>query len=183
MSAPLTYGIAANAKHADCAAFFFNWVATNDAARQINVATDGARTLAVRRMPRYLPFAAGSVTTETLAAGPVVGKAATRWTSSPTRPARSSPRAGRPSSRRWSAASKTLPGCSKPSRPSTCANWLSSNGEGHVTMPAPSKSTVTSTMTSDNRPVAPTLSPGGSPSAGRSAGRPLLAGCSFCPRC
>ena len=28
MSAPLTYGIAANAKNADCAAFFFNWVAT-----------------------------------------------------------------------------------------------------------------------------------------------------------
>ena len=33
MSAPLTYGIAANAKHADCAAFFLNWVATNDKAR------------------------------------------------------------------------------------------------------------------------------------------------------
>ncbi len=30
MSAPLTYGIAAKAKNADCAAFFLNWVATND---------------------------------------------------------------------------------------------------------------------------------------------------------
>ena len=37
MSAPLTYGIAANAKNADCAAFFFNWVATNETARQIDV--------------------------------------------------------------------------------------------------------------------------------------------------
>ena len=34
MSAPLTYGIAAKAKNADCAAFFLNWVATNAAARQ-----------------------------------------------------------------------------------------------------------------------------------------------------
>ena len=30
MSAPLTYGIAAKAKNADCAAVFLNWVATND---------------------------------------------------------------------------------------------------------------------------------------------------------
>ena len=37
MSAPLTYGIAANAKNADCAAFFLNWVATNETARQIDV--------------------------------------------------------------------------------------------------------------------------------------------------
>ena len=32
MSAPLTYGISATAKHADCAAFFLNWVETNPAA-------------------------------------------------------------------------------------------------------------------------------------------------------
>ena len=38
MSAPLTYGIAAKAPHADCAAFFLNWVATNPVARKINVA-------------------------------------------------------------------------------------------------------------------------------------------------
>ncbi len=42
MSAPLTFGIAANAKNADCAAFFLNWVATNDAARQIDVAVGGS---------------------------------------------------------------------------------------------------------------------------------------------
>lgn len=42
MSAPGTYGIAANAEHKDCAAFFFNWVATNEAARQINVDVGGS---------------------------------------------------------------------------------------------------------------------------------------------
>ena len=42
MSGPLTYGVAATAKHADCAAFFFNWLATNDTARQINVTTGGS---------------------------------------------------------------------------------------------------------------------------------------------
>ena len=42
MSAPLSYGIAAKAPHADCAAFFLNWVATNPKARQINVAVGGS---------------------------------------------------------------------------------------------------------------------------------------------
>ena len=42
MSAPLTFGIAAKAKNADCAAFFLNWVASNDAARQIDVAVGGS---------------------------------------------------------------------------------------------------------------------------------------------
>ena len=42
MSSPLTYGIAANAEHADCAAFFLNWVATNETARQINVDVGGS---------------------------------------------------------------------------------------------------------------------------------------------
>ena len=42
MSAPLTFGIAANAKNADCAAFFLNWVASNDKARQIDVAVGGS---------------------------------------------------------------------------------------------------------------------------------------------
>jgi raffinose/stachyose/melibiose transport system substrate-binding protein len=68
MSAPLTYGIGAKAKHADCAAFFFNWVATNEQARKINVAVGGSNpggpaTLAIP------PAGAGSVTNETLAAG------------------------------------------------------------------------------------------------------------------
>jgi raffinose/stachyose/melibiose transport system substrate-binding protein len=74
MSAPLTYGIAAKAKHADCAAFFFNWVGTNDTARTINVNIGGSNPGGPlgAMMP---PAAAGSVTNETLAAGPVVGAA------------------------------------------------------------------------------------------------------------
>jgi raffinose/stachyose/melibiose transport system substrate-binding protein len=76
MSAPLTYGIAAKAKNADCAAFFFNWVATNQAARQIDVAVGGSNPggPADATMPTV---AAGSITNETLAAGPVIGKAGT----------------------------------------------------------------------------------------------------------
>ncbi len=41
MSAPLTNGIAAKAKHADCAAFFLNWAATDPTARQIERGRDG----------------------------------------------------------------------------------------------------------------------------------------------
>ncbi len=76
MSAPLTYGIAANAKNADCAAFFLNWVATNDKARAIDVAVGGSNPggPADATMPTV---ATGSITNETLAAGPVVGKAGT----------------------------------------------------------------------------------------------------------
>lgn len=74
MSAPLTYGIAANAKNADCAAFFLNWVASNDEARKIDVAIGGSNPggPADSTMPAVTE---GSVTNETLAAGPVVGKA------------------------------------------------------------------------------------------------------------
>jgi raffinose/stachyose/melibiose transport system substrate-binding protein len=73
MSAPLTYGIATNAPNADCAAFFFNWVATNETARQIDVAVGGSNPggptdLAVP------PAAEGSVTNETLSAGAEVAK-------------------------------------------------------------------------------------------------------------
>lgn len=72
MSAPLTYGIAANAQHADCAAFFFNWVATNDVARKINVDIGGSNPGGP--LGAVMPAAAaGSVTNETLAAGPVMG--------------------------------------------------------------------------------------------------------------
>lgn len=76
MSAPLTYGIAANAKNADCAAFFLNWVASNDKARGIDVAIGGSNPggPADATMPSVT---AGSVTNDTLAAGPVVGKAGT----------------------------------------------------------------------------------------------------------
>jgi len=76
MSAPLTYGIAAKAKHADCAAFFFNWVASNPAARQIDVTVGGSNPggPAGASVPSVT---AGSVTSETLAAGNVIGKAGT----------------------------------------------------------------------------------------------------------
>jgi raffinose/stachyose/melibiose transport system substrate-binding protein len=76
MSAPLTFGIAARAKNADCAAFFLNWVASNDEARKIDVAVGGSNPggPAEATMPAV---AEGSVTNETLAAGPVVGKAGT----------------------------------------------------------------------------------------------------------
>jgi raffinose/stachyose/melibiose transport system substrate-binding protein len=76
MSAPLTFGIAANAKNADCAAFFLDWVATNDEARKIDVAVGGSNPggPADATMPSVTQ---GSVTNETLAAGPVMGKAGT----------------------------------------------------------------------------------------------------------
>jgi raffinose/stachyose/melibiose transport system substrate-binding protein len=72
MSAPLTFGIAAKAKNPDCAAFFLNWVATNPAAREIDVAVGGSNPggPSDATMPEV---AAGSVTAETLAAGPVMG--------------------------------------------------------------------------------------------------------------
>jgi raffinose/stachyose/melibiose transport system substrate-binding protein len=74
MSAPLTYGIAANAEHADCAAFFFNWVATNGAARQINVDVGGSNPGGPTDLA-IPPVEEGSVTNETLAAGQLVAEA------------------------------------------------------------------------------------------------------------
>lgn len=76
MSAPLTFGIAANAKNADCAAFFLNWVASNDAARAIDVAVGGSNPggPSGATIPAVTE---GSITAETLAAGPVVGEAGT----------------------------------------------------------------------------------------------------------
>jgi raffinose/stachyose/melibiose transport system substrate-binding protein len=74
MSAPLTFGIAATAKNADCAAFFFNWVATNDAARTINVQGFGSNPGGPADLP-IPPVAEGSVTNDTLAAGADVAKA------------------------------------------------------------------------------------------------------------
>jgi len=73
MSAPLTYGIAAKAKNADCAASFLNWVATNDMARQIDVAVGGSNPGGPPDLP-VPPAASGSVTNETLAAGSGVAK-------------------------------------------------------------------------------------------------------------
>jgi raffinose/stachyose/melibiose transport system substrate-binding protein len=72
MSAPLTYGIAANAKNADCAAFFLNWVATNDEARKIDVAVGGSNPGGPPDLT--VPQATAPVTNETLAAGAEVAK-------------------------------------------------------------------------------------------------------------
>jgi raffinose/stachyose/melibiose transport system substrate-binding protein len=74
MSTPAIYGVAAKAKHADCAAFWFNWVASNDVARQINVSTEGSSVggpadATIPSVP------AGSLTSATLAAGVLIGKA------------------------------------------------------------------------------------------------------------
>jgi raffinose/stachyose/melibiose transport system substrate-binding protein len=74
MSAPLTIGIAANAKHADCAAFFLNWAASNEKARQINV--DGMGSNPGGPVGASVPtVATGSVTIDTLAAGPLLSGA------------------------------------------------------------------------------------------------------------
>jgi raffinose/stachyose/melibiose transport system substrate-binding protein len=73
MSAPLTYGISTKAKHADCAAFFLNWVATNKTARQIDVEVGGSHPMgpADAYMP---PVKAGTVTAATLSAGAKIGQ-------------------------------------------------------------------------------------------------------------
>lgn len=73
MSAPLTFGIANGAKHADCAAFFLNWVATNQKARQIAVDVGGSHPMgpADAYMP---PVREGSVTAATLQAGSKIGE-------------------------------------------------------------------------------------------------------------
>ena len=76
MSAPLTFGIAANAKNADCAAFFLNWVATNETAREINVTVGGSNPGGPSGLS-MTTVAEGSVTNETLDAGSVVGEAGT----------------------------------------------------------------------------------------------------------
>jgi len=73
MSAPLTFGIAANAKHADCAAYFLHWVATDPVAREIDVAVGGSNPGGPSDLP--IPAVAeGSVTNDTLAAGPIVSR-------------------------------------------------------------------------------------------------------------
>ena len=73
MSAPLTYGIPAKAKNADCAAFFLNWVATNGAARQVDVTVGGSNPGGPTDLA-IPPAAAGSIINDTLAAGGAVAK-------------------------------------------------------------------------------------------------------------
>jgi raffinose/stachyose/melibiose transport system substrate-binding protein len=72
MSAPLTYGISAKAKNPECAAFFLNWVATNDKARTIAIEVGGSHPMgpADAFMPKV---DASTVTAQTLAAGAQIG--------------------------------------------------------------------------------------------------------------
>ena len=73
MSAPLTYGISANAANPACAAFFLNWIATNDEARTIAVEIGGSHPMGPA--DAFMPeVAEGSVTAETLAAGAAIGE-------------------------------------------------------------------------------------------------------------
>lgn len=73
MGVPVTFGIAANAKNADCAAFFFDWVGTNPEARQINVTQSGSAPVGPADLP--IPTVGeGSITNETLAAAGVVSQ-------------------------------------------------------------------------------------------------------------
>jgi raffinose/stachyose/melibiose transport system substrate-binding protein len=73
MSTPLTLGIGNGATHADCAAFFLNWVATNQEARTVDVQVGGSHPMgpADAYMP---PIKEGTVTASTLAAGSKVAK-------------------------------------------------------------------------------------------------------------
>ncbi|KAA9148690.1 extracellular solute-binding protein, partial [Microbacterium lushaniae] len=73
MSAPLTYGISAFAENPDCAAFFLDWVATNEDARTITVEVGGSHPMGPA--DAFMPeVAAGSVTEATLAAGDVINE-------------------------------------------------------------------------------------------------------------
>nr|WP_281389798.1 extracellular solute-binding protein [Pelagibacterium limicola] len=73
MSAPLTYGIGAKANNPECAAFFLDWVARNQAARKINVAVGGSNPGGPTdlAMPAVEP---GSVTEQSLAAGAILAQ-------------------------------------------------------------------------------------------------------------
>lgn len=73
MSAPLTYGISANAANPDCAAFFLNWVATDDTARTIAVEVGGSHPMGPA--DAFMPEVdADTVTAQTLAAGAAIGE-------------------------------------------------------------------------------------------------------------
>ncbi|WP_298461530.1 ABC transporter substrate-binding protein [uncultured Cellulomonas sp.] len=73
MSAPLTFGIAEGAENADCAAFFLDWVATDEAARTIGVEVGGSHPMgpADAFMPEVDP---DTVTAQTLEAGAALGE-------------------------------------------------------------------------------------------------------------
>ncbi|MFI5952131.1 ABC transporter substrate-binding protein [Cryptosporangium sp. NPDC051539] len=73
MSAPLTFGIGSKSKHADCAAFFLNWVATNQQARDIDVKVGGSHPMGPA--DAFMPeIAKDTVTAATLTAGATIGE-------------------------------------------------------------------------------------------------------------
>lgn len=73
MSAPLTFGVSSKAAHPDCAAFFLNWVATNQKARDITVSVGGSHPMGAQ--DAYMPaVATDTVTGQTLAAGTKIGQ-------------------------------------------------------------------------------------------------------------
>lgn len=73
MSAPLTFGISANAEHPDCSAFFLNWVATDKRAREIAVDVGGSHPMGPP--DAYMPdVEKGTVTASTLEAGSTVSE-------------------------------------------------------------------------------------------------------------
>jgi raffinose/stachyose/melibiose transport system substrate-binding protein len=73
MSAPLTFGIGSKSKNADCAAFFLNWVATNQQARDIDVKVGGSHPMGPA--DAYMPAVAkDTVTAATLDAGATIGE-------------------------------------------------------------------------------------------------------------
>jgi raffinose/stachyose/melibiose transport system substrate-binding protein len=74
MSAPLAFGISARAKHADCTAFFLNWVATNAKARDVAVEVGGSHPMGP--VGAHMPVVKeGTVTASTLADAAQVSQA------------------------------------------------------------------------------------------------------------
>ena len=73
MSAPLTFGISSKAENPQCAAFFFDWIATNDEARELAVEIGGSHPMgpADAYMPDVDPE---SVTGQTLSAGATIAE-------------------------------------------------------------------------------------------------------------
>lgn len=68
MSTPITFGVAARARHPDCVAVFLDWAATDPAARAIGVRVGGSRPMGPPEAPLPSPEP-GTVTAATLAAG------------------------------------------------------------------------------------------------------------------
>ena len=110
MSAPLTYGIAAKAKHADCAAFFFNWVATNPVARTIDVQVGGSQPAGCRRCADALDQARDGHRADARGRLGRSARRTARWTSSRTRRVRSTPPPGRLNCRSCSRGKETPSG-------------------------------------------------------------------------